>query len=119
MGGGINQRLILALTLNQLLILGLATAAGAVALFVRTGGSLEFLTNLNTILDWSGNKGGSVMPLFDFWPTPERLVFGVLGAIPLVAISTLVERSDKVRGLLCHCSYFCLSRPVFRRSLPM
>jgi hypothetical protein len=99
-GGGINQQLILALTLNQLLILALASAAGIVALFVRTGGRFDVLVtqllqDLPTLLDWTGQ--GSTIALFDFWPTPARLAWGVLGAIPLLAVSTWVERSDKVR----------------------
>jgi hypothetical protein len=93
MGGGINQRLMVALALNQLLILGLACVVGAVILFVRNGFSFDFLTHLLTILDWSGNN----VALFDFWPTPARLMYGVLGAIPLLAVSLWVERSDKVR----------------------
>jgi hypothetical protein len=93
MGGGINQRLMIALALNQLLILGLACVVGAVILFVRSGFSFDFLTHLLTILDWSGNN----VALFDFWPTPVRLMYGVLGAIPLLAVSLWVERSDKVR----------------------
>jgi hypothetical protein len=94
MGGGINQRLMVALALNQLLILGLACVVGAVILFVRNGFSFDFLTHLPTILNWTGSSN---VALFDFWPTPTRLMYGVLGAIPLLAVSLWVERSDKVR----------------------
>jgi hypothetical protein len=115
-GGGINQQLILALTLNQLLILALASVAGIVALLVRTGGRFDLMVtqlqqDLPTLLDWTGQ--GSTIALFDFWPTPARLAWGVLGAIPLLAVSTWVERSDKVRFVAGSFVLFFLGRLKF------
>lgn len=86
---GLNLKLIQALLLNQGLIFGLASLIAA-ALLVSQYGFSAFM-DLDEFLRWSG-EGPHIWNLF---PSPERLVWGFGGAIPLLAVSTLIENSDQ------------------------
>jgi hypothetical protein len=84
---GMNLPLIRALTLNQFFILGLATVLTAGFIFSTEGAS--GFSNLNEILQWAGDTN-----IFDFELTLERLLWGIGGALPLLAFSSLIENSD-------------------------
>lgn len=88
---GVNQGLIRALTANQFLILGLATAISAGILFFKEGSSA--FANLNDIFLWTGTGGGK--GIFDFSISAKSLLYGVGGALPLLAFSAAIENSDK------------------------
>ncbi|KAL3913034.1 MAG: hypothetical protein SGILL_006650 [Bacillariaceae sp.] len=89
---GMNTQFIVALLLNQALILAIATAVGAAVLFFNQGPSA--FSNLPEILHWEGLSGSSP-GLFDLALTPQRIVFGVIGSIPLLINNFLIEQSDK------------------------
>jgi hypothetical protein len=84
---GMNLPLIRALTLNQFLILGLATVLSAGFIFSTEG--MSGFSNLNEILQWAGDTN-----IFDLEVTFERLLWGIGGALPLLAFSSLIENSD-------------------------
>lgn len=86
---GINRFLIRALTLNQYLILGIAAIISGVLILV-TKGPTGF-SDLNDVLQWSGGT----YDVFDFTMTPERLLIGIGAAMPLLAVSNIIENSDK------------------------
>jgi hypothetical protein len=89
---GMNTQLIVALLINQALILGIAAAVGAVVLLFNQGPSA--FANLPQIFHWEGLSPSS-SGIFDLTPTPQRIAFGVLGSIPLLISNYLVEQSDK------------------------
>ncbi|KAL3913652.1 MAG: hypothetical protein SGILL_006404 [Bacillariaceae sp.] len=89
---GMNTQFIVALLINQALILGIASALGAVVLLVTQGPSA--FSNLSQILHWEGLSPTSPN-LFDLTPTPQRIAFGVIGSIPLLISNYLIEQSDR------------------------
>lgn len=111
---GINQFLIRALTLNQYLILALAMAISAVIVFFTNG--LSGFSDLNEILQWSGGD----VDVFDLNVTPERLLIGVGAAMPLLAISNIIENSDRRAFANINFSTITMCLTLFgRRSVPI
>lgn len=110
---GVNRQLIRALTLNQFLILALATAISATIILVSQGPS--GFQNLNTILQWSGGSSG----VFDLNLTWERLVWGIGAALPLLAFSNAIENSDNRAFANINFSTIAMCLTLFgRRSVP-
>jgi membrane protease YdiL (CAAX protease family) len=110
---GINGFLIRALTLNEYLILGIATAISMAIIFV-TNGSAAF-ENLNPILQWSGGA----TDVFDFNLTGERLLWGVGAAMPLLVVSNFVDNSDQRAFANVNFSTITMCLTLFgRRSIP-
>lgn len=92
---GVNTALLRAIITNQVFILGLASVASAGILTFTDG--LGWIQHLPFILDWGPSQHqGGVNP-FDFVApiTPMRLGEGFLGALPLIALGSFIERSDK------------------------
>jgi membrane protease YdiL (CAAX protease family) len=111
---GINQFLIRALTLNQYLILAIAIAISAVIIFIKTG--FAGFEDLNDILQWSGGT----VDAFDLNVTPERLLIGVGAAMPLLAISNIIENSDQRAVANINFSTITMCLTLFgRRSVPV
>jgi membrane protease YdiL (CAAX protease family) len=109
-----NQMLLRALKLNQYLILALATASTAAFLFATQGG-MDAFSHLNELLRWTG-EGPSI---FDLTVTPERLAWGVGGALPMLGLSNLIENSDKRVFANINFSTIVMTMTLFgRRSLP-
>lgn len=90
---GMNVRLIVALFINQFLILGLATAASAAALWCFRGPG--FLSDLNQILHWEGSVVSQTKSVFNLLPTADRVGKGLVGVVPMLAVANAIERSDK------------------------
>lgn len=84
----INQPLIRALTTNQYLIVGLATAISSLIILFTQGPSA--FGHLDTILNWSGGN----TEIFDMKLNIERLLLGIGAAMPLLAFSAAIENSD-------------------------
>jgi membrane protease YdiL (CAAX protease family) len=111
---GINQFLIRALTLNQYLILGIAIAVSAAIIFVTNG--FPGFSDLNDILQWSGGD----VDVFDLNLSPERLLIGVGAAMPLLAVSNIVENSDRRAFANINFSTITMCLTLFgRRSVPI
>ena len=110
---GINTGLLKALYLNQALNLGLGTVLAAILLLVFSGPSV--FGNLDEILRWTGQGPG----IFDFAPTVNRILYGVAGAVPLLAINTFVENSDNRAFANVNFSTIALTISLFgRRKAP-
>jgi membrane protease YdiL (CAAX protease family) len=84
-----NMPLIRALLYNQGLILGLAAVVSAVLLFLTQGTGA--FANLSDVLRWTGGEGPGI---FDFLPSADRMLYGLAGALPMLAFSSIVENSD-------------------------
>lgn len=82
----INTPLIQALLVNQGLILGFASLLTIIMLIAMHG--LGF--DLNEVLRWTG-QGPSIL---DFSLTVDRVLWGIGGALPLLALSAFIEQSD-------------------------
>jgi Type II CAAX prenyl endopeptidase Rce1-like len=112
---GLNQSLIQALTFNQFLILGFATAVATAIVLAVKGISNMDLAELNDILLWTG-AGTSV---FDFSVTLAKVLWGIGGALPLLAFSTLIETSDYRAFANINFSTITMCMTLFgRRSAP-
>ena len=110
---GINVPLLRALYLNQALNIGLGMIISAAILINMVG--MSALGNLNDILRWTGTGPG----IFDLAPTPERLLYGLLGAVPLILFSNWIERSDKRAFSNVNLSTITLTLTLFgRRNAP-
>jgi Ca2+-binding EF-hand superfamily protein len=92
---GMNVPIILALLINQGLLLAVATVLGAVILLMTQGPS--FVGHLSEILHWEGFDATNTSPvgIFDLTPTPRRIVLGIIGSIPLLLNNFLIEKSDQ------------------------
>jgi membrane protease YdiL (CAAX protease family) len=111
---GINQFLIRALTLNQYLILGIALVISAAIIFFKNG--LSGFGDLNEVLQWSGGD----VEVFDLNVTPERLLIGVGAAMPLLAVSNIIENSDRRAFANINFSTITMCLTLFgRRSVPI
>mmetsp|Transcript_26571 Transcript_26571/g.76742 ORF Transcript_26571/g.76742 Transcript_26571/m.76742 type:complete len:444 (+) Transcript_26571:178-1509(+) len=110
---GVNVALLRAICANQVFILGLASAAGA-GLLIFTDG-LGWIQQLSAILDWGANQHH----LLDFAIQPLRLGEGFLGALPLIASGSFIERSDKRKFATVNFSTIFMVMTLFgRRSKP-
>jgi hypothetical protein len=87
-----NLQFIIALLINQALILGIATILGAVILLGTQGPNC--FDHLSEILHWEGLDDASP-GVFDLAPTPQRIIFGLVGSVPLLINNFLIEASDK------------------------
>ena len=92
---GVNTALLRAIITNQVFILGLASVASAGILTFTDG--LGWIQQLPSILDWGLSQHQRGVNLFDFVApiTPMRLGEGFLGSLPLIALGSSIERSDK------------------------
>jgi Type II CAAX prenyl endopeptidase Rce1-like len=109
-----NRLLIRALTINQYLILGLASMISAVILYFTQGPAA--FDNLNSILQWSGGSTG----IFDFNLTAERLLWGIGAALPLLAFNAAIENSDNRAFVNINFSTITMCMTLFgRRSAPL
>lgn len=94
---GINFALILSLLLNQFGIL--TFASGLTAFYVLfSGNGDQFLTE--GILNWTGGSWTSLQNSgfnLDLPINPIRVVEGFLGAIPIIAFSSFIEKTDDRR----------------------
>jgi membrane protease YdiL (CAAX protease family) len=84
-----NKPLIHALLYNQGLILGFAVVVSAILLVAAQGP--DVVDSLDELLRWTGEGPG----IFNFWPTTDRLLAGLVGALPMLVFSNAVENSDK------------------------
>lgn len=110
---GVNRLLIRLLTINQYLLLALSTAVSAAILFFTQGPAA--FENLNVLLQW----GGGTTDVFDLNVTVERLLWGIGGAMPLLAFSTVIENSDKRAFANINFSTITMCMTLFgRRSVP-
>lgn len=81
---------------DQFLILTIATVIFAVKLVAFNG--LEALSDLDSILRWTGTGPD----IWDLSISLDRILWGIGGAIPLLAISNVIENSDRVRTFKKH-----------------
>jgi len=108
-----NLPLIRALLLNQGLVLGLAVVISSVILLANAG--LDGFAHLNEILKWTGTGPD----IFDFSLTPQRLAWGFGGALPILALSSWIDSSDKRIFANLNFSTIVMSMTLFgRRKIP-
>jgi membrane protease YdiL (CAAX protease family) len=105
-----NTRLILALLLNQGLVLAVASTLAGAALFATSGGLAAF-GNLNELLRWTGT-GPDV---WDLTITGERLLWGIGGALPLLVLNAVWESSDDRRLANINFSTIAMVMTLFGR----
>jgi len=111
---GMNVPLIRALLVNQSAILTLASIAFAVAVVVLRGFGALF--DLNEIFAWSGFEDlGAVR---DSSLTLSRILWGIGGAVPLLAFSNAVENSDRRAFANVNFSTITLVMTLFGRRSP-
>jgi len=109
----INTPLIKALRANQYGLLALATVVSAVILLVTQGP--EVFSHLDQVLKWTGEGSG----VFEFRLTPDALLLGIGSAMPMLALSNLIESSDKRVFTNLNFSTIILCMTLFgRRTLP-
>ncbi len=91
----LNLPLIRALLLNQVLIVTLASIVFSGVLFFN--GGISAFGHLNEILHWSTTTtaANAAPSIWDLQLTSTRLVQGLMGAIPMLALGNAVESSDK------------------------
>ena len=110
---GINGLLIVSLIINQLVILTLA--GGLTALYLLFSGDAQFINE--GILNWNydivatTNNFGSL----DLSVTPTRLLQGFLGAVPTIALSQRIERSEDRQYALTNFSTIFMVMTLFGR----
>jgi hypothetical protein len=110
------------IVLKQLTILILGTAAALSKLAASSDGGFDYvLNNLDSMLNWAdvGATSSATMPgtfldsmglggifsgshasIWDFSLDPDRILLGIGGALPLLAVSHRIEKSDRVRCTL-------------------
>ena len=108
--GGINTPLILSLLINQILIL--TFFGGLTVMYVFLSGNEQFLSD--GIFNWSGNLDAPSAQL-DLSITPIRLMQGILGAVPTIALSNFIERSDDRRFATTNFSTIYMVMTLFGR----
>jgi membrane protease YdiL (CAAX protease family) len=102
--GDVNLPLVLAICLSQAATLAVAGTVLSLSLLLAHGNSMELfhspLADITSALHWNSNSGGiqlalatehdasSFPSLLDWTITPKRLLEGVLGTFPLVALAT-------------------------------
>lgn len=112
---GMNMPLIKALYLNQALNLAVFTAICFFKIFgLNAMLSLSFLGDLNDTLRWTGTGPD----IFDFSITAERIQWGFVGVIPLMALNNFVENSDNRAFSNVNLSTITLALTMFGRRKP-
>ena len=111
---GINGALFISLIINQLFILTSATGLGAI--YLLFSGNQQFLND--GVLNWTGSIHSPSASL-DFSLTTIRLIQGALSAIPTIALSTYLERSDDRQFAKTNFSTIFMVMTLFgRRKIP-
>lgn len=110
-----NEKLIDAVAVNQAVILGIGTAITSLLILLAKG-PFAF-GNLQEIMEWSHQR----YPM-DIWImgwTWQRIAEGVLGALPLLALSRYIEKSDDRTYANINFATIAMSMTLFgRRKAP-
>jgi len=114
---GINYPLIQALIANQLLIFGAASVLALLfTLFNRNAGDAILQGGL---LNWSDNPF-SPMAYNNLFLTQDRVIEGLLGALPSIALGSAVDRSDDRKFANANFSTIYMVMTLFgRRAMPV